>query len=171
MELGRTDHALEVLGNDQSPAARDVRAEILWKKSDWTGAAALYESRLGERFRDTASPLTAEEESRLIRAGVGYSLARDTAALTRLSRNYMPFVERARSPASVRIALDGLDGMEGPAAAGDFAGLTANADTFTGWVNAMKTSLREKTAKAKTGGANAAAPAPARPQPAAAAAA
>lgn len=171
MELGRTDHALEVLGNDQSPAARDVRAEILWKKSDWTGAAALYESRLGERFRDTASPLTAEEESRLIRAGVGYSLARDSAALTRLSRNYMPFVERARSPASVRIALDGLDGMEGPAAAGDFAGLTANADTFTGWVNAMKTSLREKTAKAKTGGANAAAPAPARPQPAAAAAA
>ncbi len=149
MELGRTDHALEVLGNDQSPAAKDVRAEILWKKQDWKGAAALYESRLSERFADTATPLTADEESRLIRAGVGYSLARDNASLARLSRNYLPFVERARSPASVRIALDGLDGMEGPAAAGDFAGLTANADTFTGWVTAMKTSLREKTAKTK----------------------
>ena len=28
MELGRYDHALELLGNDASSAARDVRAEI-----------------------------------------------------------------------------------------------------------------------------------------------
>lgn len=149
MDLGRNDHALEVLGDDQSPAARDVRAEVFWKQQDWAGAAALYEARLGDRHRDTARPLSVEEESRLIRAGVGYSLARDGAAVGRLSRDYRPFVERAKSPAAVKIALDGLDGLEGTAAAGDFAGLTAGADTFAGWVATMKTALREKTGAGK----------------------
>ncbi|AQR61128.1 hypothetical protein BZG35_05250 [Brevundimonas sp. LM2] len=159
MDLGRYDHAMETLADDQSPASRDVRAEIFWKQENWSGAAALYEARLGDRFKDTATALTPDEESRVIRAGVGYSLARDAAALARLSRNYAPFEARARSGAALRIALDGLDGMEGAASAQDFAGLTASADTFTGWVAQMKTQLREKT-----GGSRAAAT-PARPAP------
>ncbi|MDP3404869.1 MAG: hypothetical protein Q8S03_09275 [Brevundimonas sp.] len=163
MDLGRFDHALETLGDDRSPEAQQVRAEILWKQQDWAAAATLYEARLGDRFRDTATALTADEESRVIRAGVGYSLARDTTALTRLSRNYEPFKAGARSGAALRIALDGLNGMEGAASAQDFAGLTASADTFTGWVAQMKTQLRERT------GGNRAAATPARPVPPAAA--
>jgi len=158
MDLGRFDHALETLDGDQSPAARDVRAEVFWKQENWAGAAALYEARMGDRFKDTATPLTPDEESRVIRAGVGYSLARDAASLARLSRNYAPFEAGARSGPALRIALDGLDGMEGAASAQDFAGLTASADTFTGWVAQMKAQLREKT----TGG-NRAAATPARP--------
>lgn len=164
MDLGRYDHALETLGDDRSPEGQQVRAEIFWKQENWAGAAALYEARLGERFRDTATPLTPDEESRVIRAGVGYSLARDAASLGRLSRNYGPFEAGARSGPAMRIALDGLNGMEGPASASDFAGLTASADTFTGWVTQMKAQLRQRT-----GGSNAQA-APARPQAPAAAA-
>jgi len=163
MGLSRFDHALEVLDGDNTPAAQDVRAEIFWKQQNWAGAAKLYEQRLGERFRDTATALSADEESRVIRAGVGYSLARDAASLARMSRNYSPFIERARAKASLRIALDGLDGMDGVANAGNFAGLTAGADTFAGWVSAMKADFRKET------GGNSAAAAPARPQPAAAA--
>jgi len=157
MGLSRFDHALEVLDGDNTPAAQDVRAEIFWKQQNWAGAAKLYEQRLGERFRDTATALSADEESRVIRAGVGYSLARDAASLARMSRNYSPFVERARAKASLRIALDGLDGMDGVANAGNFAGLTAGADTFAGWVSAMKADFRKET------GGNSAAAAPARP--------
>lgn len=156
--LGRYDHALEVLGSDSSAEARDVRAEVLWKQEKWTAAAALYEARLGDRFKDPAA-LTADEEARLIRAGVGYSLGRDAAALTRLSRNYRPFVAGARARPALSIALDTGAG-EGPSA-GDFAALTASADTFAGWVSTMKTELRRKT-----GGDRPAAPA--RPQAAAA---
>ena len=163
MDLGRFDHALETLADDQSPASRDVRAEIFWKQENWAGAAALYEARLGDRFKDTATALTPDEESRVIRAGVGYSLARDAASLARLSRNYTPFEAGARSGPALRIALDGLDGMAGAASAQDFAGLTASADTFTGWVAQMKTQLRERT------GGNRAATTPARPAPLAAA--
>jgi hypothetical protein len=156
--LGRYDHALEVLGNDASPEGRDVRAEVLWKQEKWSEAAALYEARLGERFKDPAA-LSADEEARLIRAGVGYSLGRDSAALTRLSRNYRPFVAGARARSALAIA---LDAGEGGASVGDFAALTASADTFAGWVAAMKAELRQKT-----GGNRPAAPA--RPQAAAAA--
>lgn len=163
MDLGRYDHALETLADDRSPAAQQVRADIFWKQENWGGAAALYEARLGDRFRNTASPLTADEESGVIRAGVGYSLARDSAALSRLSRNYAPFEAGARSGPALRIALDGLDGMAGSANVRDFAGLTAGADTFTGWVNQMKAQLREKT------GGNRTAATPARPAPPAAA--
>src|SRR5690606_27170912 len=63
MDLGRYDHALEVLGTDNGPAARDVRAEVFWKQQNWAGAARLYDQRLGDRYKNTAAPLTAEEES------------------------------------------------------------------------------------------------------------
>ncbi len=139
MELGRFDHALEVLGADASPEARDVRAEVFWKQRNWAAAAGLYEARLAERYRDPA-PLSAGEEARLIRAGIGYSLGGDAAALSRLSRNYRPFVAGARAKTALSIALD-----DGGAAPGDFAALAASADTFAGWVAAMKTELRTKT--------------------------
>jgi len=164
MDLGRFDHALETLDGDRSPEAQQVRADIFWKQENWAGAAALYESRLGERFKNTATALTPAEESQVIRAGVGYSLARDAGALGRLSRNYGPFEARAKAGPAMRIALDGLNGMEGAANAQDFAGLTASADTFTGWVNQMKAQLREQT------GGNRAAATPARPSAPAAAA-
>lgn len=140
--LGRYDHALEVLDNDMSPAARDVRGEIAWKQQKWADAGTLYEASLGDRYRDPGA-LTPDEEARLIRAGIGYSLARDKAALTRLSRNYAPFVGQARSKTALRIALD----VEGDVTAspGGFGALAASADTFAGWVGEMKTDLRQKT--------------------------
>ena len=156
--LGRYDHASEVLGSDASPEARDVRAEIYWKQEKWGEAAALYEARLGARHENPAA-LAPDEEARLIRAGVGYSLARDTAGLARLSARYRPFVEGARAKTALSIALAGMDGAGAPT---DFAALTASADTFAGWVAEMKADLRRKT-----GGDRPAVPA--RPQPAAAA--
>ena len=162
MELGRYDHALEVLGKDATPAARDVRAEILWKQQQLGAAAALYEQALGARYRDAVIPLTADEENRLIRAGVGYSLARDGGALNRLSRNYSGFAEKARSPGAIRIALAGLDGADGSGRPQDFATLSAGADTYAGWIAATKAEFRQKT-----GGDRPATPA--RPQAAAAA--
>ena len=145
MELGRYDHALETLGTDNTPAALDVRAEIFWKQQNYAGAAKLYEARLGDRFKDTATPLSADEESRVIRAGIGYSLGQDATALTRLSRNYQPFVERARSKGAMRIALDALNGMDGISGATTFGGLTASADTFAGWVASAKEDFRKQT--------------------------
>lgn len=174
MELGRYDHALEVLDRDQGAAAREVRADIAWKQEKWGEAAAQYEQRLGDRWRDAATPLTPLDESRLVRAGTGYSLAGDTAALSRLSRNYAPLVPGARASAALRVA---LDGSAGEARASDFAALSAGADTFAGWVAAMKAQIRERQAQQAPspqgarqgeGGSRAATPASSRQTPAAA---
>lgn len=142
MDLGRFDHALEVLDKDQSAPAREVRADILWKQQKWAEAAALYEARLGDRFSDP-TPLKPVEESWLIRAGVGYSLGGNRAALQRLHGQYSPFIAKARSANAIRVALD--DSLSGVAGAGDFAGLAGGADTFVGWVGAMKDDFRKET--------------------------
>jgi predicted negative regulator of RcsB-dependent stress response len=145
MELGRYDHALEVLGKDASPAARDVRADILWKQQQWGAAAALYEQRLGDRWKETAVPLSEVEETRLIRAGAGYSLAPDAGALSRLSKNYARFAEGARSPGAIRVALAGLDGADGSGRPQDFAALSAGADAYAGWIAQTKAEFRART--------------------------
>ena len=142
MDLGRFDHALEVLDKDQSAPAREVRADILWKQQKWAEAAALYEARLGDRFSDP-TPLKPVEESWLIRAGVGYSLGGNRPALQRLHAQYSPFIAKARSANAIRVALD--DSLSGVAGAGDFAGLAGGADTFVGWVGAMKDDFRKET--------------------------
>ena len=41
MDLGRFDHALEVLDRDQSNPAREVRADIFWKQQKWGEAAQI----------------------------------------------------------------------------------------------------------------------------------
>ena len=143
MDLGRYDHALEVLDRDQSAPAREVRGDILWKQQKWAEAAPLYEARLGDRYKQAEAPLTPSEESWLIRAGVGYSLSGNPAALDRLRGQYSPFIPRARSANAIRVALD--DNLAGLAGANDFAALSANADTFVGWVNAAKQDFRKET--------------------------
>jgi hypothetical protein len=161
MSLGRYDHAMEVLGDARDPAADDVRGEILWKQEKYAEAAGLYERRLGDRWR-AGGRLDAAEEVRLLRAGIGYSLGSDAAGLRRLAANYGPFVEGARNPAALRVAL--AIGGEGPPAS-DFAALAARLDTFTGWVSEMKARFRQQQAAAAAGtqtGAGAAAPTPAR---------
>ena len=152
MDLGRFDHALEVLDRDQSDPAREVRADILWKQQKWAEAAALYEARLGGRYRDTAATLSPSEESWLVRAGVGYSLAGNRAALQRLSGQYRPFLDRAKSANAIRVSLD--DSLSGVAGSGDFSALSSGADTFVGWVEKAKADFRTET-----GGDRAATPA------------
>lgn len=142
--LGRFDHALEVLGNDTSPEARAARAEVFWKQEKWGEAAALYEQGLGDRHTDTTTPLTRDEENRLLRAAIGYSLARDDASLLRLSRNWTPFIDKARAPDALRVALAGLNGLEDPTSIREFAAMAARADTFTGWVESVKGRFRNE---------------------------
>jgi tetratricopeptide (TPR) repeat protein len=144
--LNKFDNATEILGKDASPEALDVRAEIFWKQKDWVKAADAYEKRLGERWKNTGTPLNGEEETRLIRAGVALSLAGDGKSLQALAEHYSPFIAGARSPEALRVALAGLDG--GTITATDFAKAVGQADTFTGWVAAMKQRFRENADKA-----------------------
>lgn len=138
--LARYDHALEVLGPDPSVDAQDVRAEVFWKQKKWAEAAALLEKRLGERWRDPTA-LTGEEETRLIRAGIAFSLANDDAALARLNERWTGFVAGARAPDALRVALARNVETVTPQ---QFAEASAQADSFAGWVAAAKKRFRER---------------------------
>ncbi|HWE44959.1 MAG TPA: tetratricopeptide repeat protein [Caulobacteraceae bacterium] len=144
--LGKFDNALEILGKDNAPEAQDARAEVFWKQKDWAKAGDAYTKRLGDRWKTAATPLTGEEESRLIRAGVALSLAGDGKGLAALSQHYSGFIDHAQAPDALRVALAGLDG--GSITPQDFAKAVTQADTFTGWVAAMKQHFRDAAAKA-----------------------
>jgi tetratricopeptide (TPR) repeat protein len=80
--VGRFDSALEIIEKDPSKEAADLRSEITWKQKNWQAAGPLFEKSLGERWRNPEA-LTSEEEGKLLRAGVAYSMAGDSASLQR----------------------------------------------------------------------------------------
>ena len=145
MELGRYDHALEVLGNDQGKDAMNVRADVFWRMKDWPKAASAYEKLLGDRFKGPQEAMNAEDEARLIRAGISYSLGEDDASLKRLNDRYAGLIDLSRSPELLRIALSGLT-LDNVGST-DFQRAANQSDTFAGWVAEAKKRLRERTLK------------------------
>jgi tetratricopeptide (TPR) repeat protein len=141
--VGRFDSALEILDKDASKDAQELRAEVTWKQKSWAAAGPLYEKSLGDRYK-TATPLAADEEGRLLRAGVAYSLAGDDGALTRLRTQYQGFIEGAHNPDALKIALAGV--AAGRLNVADFGRVSADNEVFAGWVDKMKARFREPRA-------------------------
>lgn len=149
--VGRYEAALEILQADKSKEAADLRSEITWKQKDWAAAGPLFEKSLGERWRNAAQ-LSSEDEGKLLRAGVAYSLAGNDAALARLEDQYQDFIEGAHNPEALRVALSG-DAPTGRLSVADFGRVTADNEAFSGWVSKMK--VRFRTARPPTGGKSA----------------
>ena len=97
---------------------------------------------LGDRWKNTA-PLNTEDEGRLLRCAISLSLAKDDAGLARLRAHYSAFVDKAQQPDALRVA---LAGMTPEASTSDVARAAAEADTFVGWVQAMKQKFRDTPA-------------------------
>jgi hypothetical protein len=143
LALGRGEHALELLEADKSPEAADVRAEAAWRDHSWAMAGSLIEAGLGDRWK-RADPLGVEDQGRLMRAGVAFSLAGDDAALTRLRTRYGKLAEGSNAADALRVALAGVQG--GTLSAGDFARASSDVVAFTGWVAAMKKRFHDQLA-------------------------
>lgn len=143
MQLGRLDAAQEIIDSDKSPEAREIRAEIAWKSKNWALAGSLFETGLGDRWKSPL-PLRPDEEARLLRAGVAYSLAADDAALGRLRQRYGGYIDQARNPDALRVAFATPD--SGLLTANDFSRTVADNEGFSGWVAKMKQRFRDKPA-------------------------
>lgn len=85
--IGRADHALEMIGDDDSAQARRLRADIAWEQRDWAGAARGLEAVLGARWRDEA-PLSETEARDVMRTAIAYALAGDSGSLERIDARY-----------------------------------------------------------------------------------
>ena len=139
--VGRMDHALEILENDKSADASEVRGDIAWRQRAWPQVGPVFEKSLGDRWKAPATPLTEEDETRLLRAAIGYSLAGDDASLARLNQRYKPFVNGAKQADALRVALVGL---EGDTTSADFAQKVSDNEIFAGWVDKMKQRFRDR---------------------------
>ncbi len=141
--LGRFDHALELVGEDVSSDALDLRGEIAWRRQSWGEAGAALEAALGDRWRG-GTPLDGDDRRRLLRAAVAYSLARDDGALARLRTRWGKLAEAASAPDALRVALAGVTepGPQAPRLTGaDLGRVTSDDDVFAGWVGRMKSHL------------------------------
>jgi tetratricopeptide (TPR) repeat protein len=146
--VGRYDAALEIIEKDTTKEGQDLRAEITWKQKDWAKAGPQFEKALGARWKDPAA-LSADDEGKLLRAGVAYSLAGDDAALTRLSAQYKGFFDAAHNPEALRIALTGVSTNRLSVA--DFGRVSADNEAFAGWVDKMKARFKTRPAPIGTG--------------------
>lgn len=146
--VGRYDSALEIIEKDTTKEGQDLRAEICWKQKDWPKAGPQFEKALGTRWKDPTA-LSADDEGKLLRAGVAYSLAGDDAALTRLSSQYKGFFDAAHNPEALRIALTGVSTNRLSVA--DFGRVSADNEAFTGWVDKMKVRFKTRPGPVGTG--------------------
>ena len=83
-ELGRTEHAIEILEFDDSPDASRLRTELYMRAGDWEKAA--------ENARMTLPPVKAvfepEEAGEVLRTAIATSMARDSSGLRDLVDRY-----------------------------------------------------------------------------------
>ena len=86
-DLGRTDHALELVANDDGADVERLRAEIAWEARNWADAGRRAEALLGDRWRD-AEALDARESHDVLRAAIAYALAGERAGLERIESRY-----------------------------------------------------------------------------------
>jgi tetratricopeptide (TPR) repeat protein len=90
-ETGRTDLALELVASLAGREVERLRADVLWKARRWREAAEQIEKMLGERWRDP-SPLAERERADVLRAAIGYALAKETIGADRFRAKYLPRV-------------------------------------------------------------------------------
>ncbi|OXE35247.1 MAG: endoglucanase [Phenylobacterium zucineum] len=131
MNLGRIDAGLELLERDTSSEAQDLRNEMVWKQKNWPAAGFNFEKSLGDRYKRPEA-LSSDDEGKVLRAGVAYSLAGDDASLARLRGRYQSFVEQSHNPDAMKVALSGIS--EGQLSVVDFGRIAADNEAFTGWV-------------------------------------
>ncbi len=141
--LGQYDHALEVIQSDKGSDTDAIRAEVAWKKRDWPAAGGQFERLLGDRFK-APGPLSAEDEAKLLRTAICYSLAGDEVGLDRLRARYGGFIDQARQADALRVALSGAETAQ--ITSGDFARVSAEDSSFVDWVQAMKQRFRDRPA-------------------------
>ncbi len=98
-DLGRTEHALELIANDRGPDVDRLRARIAWDARSWADAGRRTEALLGDRWRDSEA-YSDQEAHDVLRALIAYALAGDDTSMGRIEARYGPAMARTRHAAA-----------------------------------------------------------------------
>ncbi len=86
-ELGRSGPVLELLANDDSGEAGEIKSLALWNGEKWTQAGEQYEKLLGARWQ-MPGELPAKARVQVLRAAISYTLGSDQLGVDRLRDKY-----------------------------------------------------------------------------------
>ena len=134
-DLGRPDHALDVISNDQTVEARALRADIAWRMRDWPVAAARLEAVLGPRWK-AATPLTPDEQGLVLRLAIAYSLAGNQNGVDGLNARYGTMMATTQQAIAFQTVTSKAD-VKG-AELREAAKRIADVDTFSGFSKRLK---------------------------------
>jgi tetratricopeptide (TPR) repeat protein len=86
LQLGRYDHAVEIVEKDRIVEAQRIRAESAWRRRDWGDSLRTLQPLMPPPRGD--APMTPEERAIVLRAGIAAVFADDRAAMAQLARTY-----------------------------------------------------------------------------------
>lgn len=106
--LKQFDAAVDLVADDNSPAAKRLRSDIYWESGNWQVAGTKTEDSLGQRW-NAKEPLTDEERADVMRTAVAYSLAGDDAALSRLRERYQAKMNASPDAKAFQVVTEKID--------------------------------------------------------------
>lgn len=135
-ELGRYDHALELVEHESSETAVRLRADVAWDRRDWPDAGRRLEAALGNRFSDD-SPLSGSEQTDILRAAIAYNLAGERSSIARLRDRYRDAMAATDQAAAFSILTSDAT-VSGDARVGDLARQVADIDTLDAFMERFR---------------------------------
>ncbi|WP_421791097.1 hypothetical protein [Hyphobacterium sp.] len=140
-ELGRHEHALELIERDTSERARRLRADIAWARRDWPDAGRRIEAALANRWQDE-SDLSIDEQADVLRAAIAYNLADDRDSIDRLTSRYGEQMA-ATDQAEAFEVLTRQNSVSADAQIGDLARQIAGVDTLDAFMSRFRDRFSE----------------------------
>jgi tetratricopeptide (TPR) repeat protein len=140
LDLGRFDHALELLEKDQSVDAARVRAEAAWRQKKWPEAVAAISAVLARGPRP-GDDLTPEDRAFVLRAAIASVLTGDEATIAKLRATYAKRMAASPDADAFDLVTSGVD--PGDVRLREVARQIARTDLIDRVMNEIKGRLKE----------------------------
>ena len=137
-ELGRSGPALELLANDDSSEAGEIKSLALWNGEKWSMAGEQYEKLLGKQGQRVGE-LPAKARVQVLRAAISYTLGGDQLGVDRLRDKYGDQMARGTDAKAFAMITDPL--KSNASAVGRLARDIADIDTLEAFIKAFRQRL------------------------------
>ncbi len=90
LAMGDYGAVLEVLQDDFSPPAQDLRLDMFWDQQNWFGLIRIIEERMPQMWENHPFPLLDHQTKDILRLGVAYGIQEHREKLRALRRDFGP---------------------------------------------------------------------------------
>jgi hypothetical protein len=156
LQLGRYEHAVEIVEKDRSVEAQRIRAESAWRRREWAESQRTLASLMPPARGD--APLGQDERGLVLRAAIAAVFAEDKSALATLSRTYGARMQQTPDAAAFEVVTSAAD--PGDARLREAARAIARTDRMDRFMKATRERLTAPAGAAPAAQPSAAASAP-----------